>query len=267
MIKPAHIASKIWRTLFFANMGISFLLLFPFFYIFLSKEKWFPHAFKLKKFWARLIVHNTGIFLKVEGKEHIKEGQVYMFCANHTSYLDVILSYLAIPNYFTFMAKAELQKLPLFNHFFKEMNIAVDRDNKISAYKAFIKAAEHIDKGRSMSIFPEGQIPDSAPAMIPFKNGPFKLAISKKIPVIPITFVNNWKILPDKPNGGFGGGPGIARIIIHPPIETKDLTDEDADTLKDRVYKVINSEIECPEENELNKLFENGPEPDEKPEN
>jgi len=76
-----------------------------------------------------------------------------------------------------------------------------------------------------------------------FKNGPFKLAVEKQVPIVPITFMNNWLLLPDDFYRRIGH-PGIAKIILHDPIPTIGMTEDDIDALKEKVYRVINAPIE-----------------------
>ena len=49
--------------------------------------------------------------------------------------------YNVIPEYFLFMGKYELLRWPLFKIFFKDMNIAVNRGNRVEAAAAFRRAA------------------------------------------------------------------------------------------------------------------------------
>jgi len=124
------------------------------------------------------------------------------------------------------------------------MNIAVDRDNQIAAAKSLIRARQAIKKGWSIGIFPEGTIPSSVPEMIPFKSGAFKLAIDAQVPIVPVTFLNNWKLM-SEPSNTFGpASPGIAKAIIHEPLETKGLTNADIDSLSERVFEVISQPLQ-----------------------
>lgn len=232
---------KVWKGLFFANAFIGLILLYPFFFILLSREAWFPLAMKLKRFWAHLLLHDVGIFYSIQQEVELDKNQSYVFCPNHSSYLDIVVSYIAIPNYFHFVGKAELKKVPLFKIFFKKMDITIDRKNIRNAHKSMQRAEEDLKKGISIAIFPEGTIPENAPAMGRFKNGPFKLAIDTQTPIVPITYLNNFKILPDGRKGKKGGRPGISRVKIHAPIATLGMTDADIEELKCRVFEAINS--------------------------
>lgn len=227
----------LWRVFFFVNFALTFFLFYPLFFIFLSRRKWFPLVFKLKKVWGRFLVYIPGIFFTIEYREKLDKNRACIICSNHFSYLDVILTYLVIPSYFHSMGKAELLKIPLFNEFFKRMNIPVNRKSKMDSHRAFLRAGQDLDKAIGLSLFPEGTIAHHAPVMGRFKNGPFKLAIEKQVPIVPITYLTNWKLLPDHGNGI--GHPGISKIIVHELIETKGMTEENLEALKQRVYEVI----------------------------
>ena len=194
------IPRALWKLLFILNFVLGLIILYPIFFIFLSKRKWFPMAFKLKKFWARWILTVPGLLHKINYQiPSCKLPQPAIYCANHSSYLDIVYSYLVIPNYFVFMGKQELNKAPLFRIFFRDMNILVDRSSNASAHRAFIRAGKDINEGNSAFLFPEGGISSNG-KLRGFKNGAFKLAIEKQVPIVPITYLNNWKLLQ---NGGF----------------------------------------------------------------
>jgi 1-acyl-sn-glycerol-3-phosphate acyltransferase len=193
--------------------------------------------------WAAWILTIPGIFIKVNRKisKH-KLPQPCVYIANHVSYLDIVASYLIIPNYFVFMGKQELDKAPLFRIFFKEMNILVDRKSNVGSHRAFLRAGKDIEEGNSVFLFPEGTISSNG-ALRGFKNGAFKLAIEKQVPIVPITFLNNWKLLQ---NGGFlksYGKCGISRIVVHKPIPTVGMTENDLIHLRSQVHNIIQNEL------------------------
>ena len=154
-----------------------------------------------------------------------------------------MLIYIAIPVYFHTMGKAELLKVPLFRRFFQRMNIPVNRKSNMDSHRAFKRAGNDIDKGISIALFPEGTIHHKAPLMGRFKNGPFRLAIEKQVPIVPISFLNNWLLLPDDFHNRVGH-PGIAHVIIHEPIPTKGLSEGDIEKLKADVYAAINKPLQ-----------------------
>ncbi len=66
--------------------------------------------------------------------------------------------------------------------------------------------------------------------MTPFKDGAFRTAIEKQIPVVPVSIPNNWIILPDKAPMYLQRGTIL--VIFHKPIETKGYTLDQIDELK-----------------------------------
>lgn len=237
------IPRSLWKIVFVLNFLLGLIILYPIFYLLLSKKEWFPKAFWLKRFWARWILFVPKLFVKIK-RETPSNGLPYpsVYCANHASYLDIVLNYLVVPHYFVSMGKQELNKAPLFRIFFKEMNILVNRKSNSGSHKAFIRAGQEIDKGHNVFIFPEGGISSSG-KLLNFKNGAFRLAIDKQVPIVPITYLNNWKLLQ---NGGFFkalGGPGISKIIVHAPISTAGMTENDLVPLRTKVRDIIYNEL------------------------
>lgn len=119
------------------------------------------------------------------------------------------------------------------------MNISVDRSSIKDSHKAYKRARKDLEKGISLAIFPEATIPECSPELGPFKNGAFKLAIEMQVPIVPITFLDNWCIFPDRKGQKFLLRPGLSRIIVHPPISTMGLTENDANDLRDQVKDLI----------------------------
>ena len=232
----------LWRTFFFTNAVLTFFLFYPVFLVLLSREKWFPKVFRLKKVWAHFILYPAGIFYSIDYKKKPARNQAYVICPNHTSYLDIMLIYISMPVYFHSMGKIELRRVPLFGKFFERMNIPVNRKSIKESHRAYLRAASDLDKGISINLFPEGTIHHNGPRMGRFKNGPFRLAIEKQIPIVPVTFVNNWRLVPDDYYRRVGH-PGIARIVVHEPIETKGMTEKDLERLKHQVFEVISGPL------------------------
>ena len=187
------IPRALWKLWFVLNFLITLLLLYPLFLIFLSRENWFGAAFRLMRVWAKWICYGAGIFPSVKYEIDLKHiPRPCVFISNHSSYLDIVLSCIFIPQYFIFVGKQELDKAPLFRIFFKRMHILVNRKSNVDSHRAYIQAGERLEKGQSVFIFPEATI-SSVGNLIPFKNGAFKLAIDKQVPIVPLVFFDNWK--------------------------------------------------------------------------
>ena len=100
-----------------------------------------------------------------------------------------------------------------------------------------------IDEGKSLTIFPEGGIiTKHPPQMVKFKDGAFRTAIEKQIPIVPVTIPFNWIILPDHPV--LRVKRGLIKVIFHEPIDTSGYTLDQIDKLKDTVFSIISQELE-----------------------
>jgi 1-acyl-sn-glycerol-3-phosphate acyltransferase len=230
------------RWLFKLYFGITFflslLILYIPFKILLRKPSGYEKAFHLKRYWAKVQQFISLIPSSVRRTATLP-GPPYIICCNHSSYLDIIHMYNVIPQYFVFIGKQELARWPLIGMFFKGMNIAVNRSNQIEAARAFRRAAQAIDQGTSVAIFPEGTIPAHAPRMKPFKDGAFKLAIEKQVPIVPVTFIDHWKLFGEPGDIMSRARPGIARAVVHKAIPTKGMTEADLVALRQQVFATI----------------------------
>lgn len=238
-----YIFRPIWKIWFVLCFAIPFLLLFPVFY-FALRQGHFDFVYKLKRFWARIISITAGIIpsIKYSGKKY-KLPKPCIIVSNHTSYLDIIFSPFYIDHTALYMGKYELLKVPLFRYFFVYLDIPVNRKSVTDAHRAFVTAGNKLDQGFSQVIYPEGTI-SSEGKLKPFKNGAFKLAIEKQVPIVPVANLNNWQLLQ---NGGFlksFGRPGIAHIVVGEPIDTKGLDEKNIPELRDKVHTFINAELE-----------------------
>lgn len=234
----------IYKIYYLFVFVISLIITYPIMYYLLSKPQRFTKAFALMRVHAFLLLVFAGARLKVEGTENIPQNGAYIICPNHTSYLDIFCIYTIFSKYFVFTGKKEIEKWPLFHIYYTSgMNILVDRKTRTGTISALKRMSHEIDKGNPIAIFPEGTISREAPKLAPFKSGAFAIAIQKQIPILPITFVSNWKILQ---RGGFWtgkGGPGIAKVVIHNPIITTDLNKNDVDQLQLQVQSIINGPL------------------------
>lgn len=220
-----------------------YILLWPFYYFTTRHERYYAWVNRLRwinSFFSSLFV---GVFYSFQFEQKLDPKQTYIYCSNHTSNLDIFIFCLLAKGKFHFMGKEELLKNPILGIFFRTIDITVSRESKISSFRAFKKAGDNLEKGMSLIIFPEGRIDECYPPVLQeFKNGPFRLAIEKNIPIVPVSIINAWKLMWD--NGTqYGTRPGIVKTYIHAPISTKDLDVDATDTLKDEVYKKIKSKL------------------------
>lgn len=218
-----------------------FILLLPLFLFFILLDDKHKALFFLNRLWAKLFF--TLIFIKVETiyEAPLEKHKQYIFCANHFSYLDIpVLGYLK--HRAVFVGKSSLAKIPVFGFMFKKIHIMVDRGKLKSRYEALKTSLEVIDKGCSLFIFPEGGIITSTPPdMGRFKDGAFRAAIDKQIPIVPVTIPYNWIILPD--DDQYLLHRKNVKIVIHRPLPTAGMSLADVGALKEQTFGIIDQEL------------------------
>lgn len=241
-IPEPNFFQRIWGFWFFIWLGLGFIILFPWFLVTLSDNRMYPAAHFGRKIWGWLLMTLSGMWLKREFEVPFDRKKTYIVVSNHTSYVDIPALTCGLPGYITFMAKAELAKIPVFGRFFRTIDIGVDRKNVHDGAAAFKLANKRIkEDGTSIVIFPEGTIGTWVPSLGRFKDGPFKAAITTGAYVLPITFGDNWKRVPEY--GPIAARPGKMRMYIHRPIPAAHLKTSDADELKQKVFHIIESKL------------------------
>lgn len=238
----------IFGLLFKVYVGIIFLLTLLVFYVpifvLISRESWKKTAFKVHIVWCYTFRFLTFYHISYKKKCSLPGGP-YIIIANHASYLDIFLMYSIIPGHpFLFMGKSEILKYPLMKTLFKRLNIPVYRKDRLKAARSFIQAKQALSNGWSIIIFPEGRIPDDNwPHMIPFKEGAFKLAKSTKVPIVPITFTNNYRLFSD-PECILGPArPGISHVYVHDYIPVEMIESLSEAELMQYAFDIINAPI------------------------
>lgn len=232
----------LWKIWFYTLILIVILVFSPFLIISLSSERFYPFFMKLARMWALIIFYGMGFRYKLLRKQELNPDKSYMFVANHTSMMDIMLALIIFKQPFVFIGKKELSKLPIFGFFYKKACIMVDRSSPRSRQESIRKAEEKLRSGRSICIFPEGHVPDEENIILDtFKDGAFRLAIEFKIPIVALSINGLKKHFPFR---FFAGSPGLIPVYMHPPFETKELTSLDKQTLKENVRNTILSKLE-----------------------
>lgn len=136
--------------------------------------------------WAEVLIRGWGVDVRAEGMERIPRDRVCIVIANHQSYLDVIAMFATMPQAPVFLAKRELEKLPLFGRAMKVGgHVFVDRGKHERAMEALERAAQELRPGQPLAVFPEGTRAKQ-PAIRPFKKGAFHLAKSAGACMVPM---------------------------------------------------------------------------------
>lgn len=234
-----------FHRIYFRSVVFCFSVLFlPFYWLAARRPNWYGLLNRLRVYHSWVCSTLAGIRFRYTYESPPDTEQHYIFCANHTSNLDIMILCILAHGRFHFMGKAELESNPVLGIFFRTIDIPVNRDSKMSAFRAFKKAGENLELGMSLLIFPEGGIQDEhyPPNLMPFKNGPFRLAIEKKVPIVPVSITNAWDLIWDD-GAKYGSRPGVCDIYVHKPIFTETLDLKEDELLKQKVFDTINSKL------------------------
>lgn len=190
--------------------------------------------------WARFNCLLTPMITRVEGRENIEPGQSYVIVANHKSVYDIFLLYGWLGLDFKWVMKQELRRAPILGYACERVgHIFIDRSNHEAAIASIEAAKTKISGGTSVIFFPEGTRTDQ-PLLLPFKKGAFRMALDLDLPVLPVSLINTDRILPTKTLDLF---PGVATIVIHPPIEVRDYDETTCTALANRARAQIASAL------------------------
>lgn len=192
--------------------------------------------FKLGCAWSWLLMKTNRVKIQVIGLEKFAREKSYVFISNHGSNLDPPAVALAIPQTLRFIGKSSLAKIPIFGWAAKMARlIFIDRSNSAKSIETINKAIKDLKNGISAFFFAEGSRGING-VLQSFKKGGVALAIKAKLPVIPITIIGSYKLLP---RSSIRIRPGILKVIIGDPIDTSSYGDDDKDILLQKVRNVI----------------------------
>jgi 1-acyl-sn-glycerol-3-phosphate acyltransferase len=166
--------------------------------------------------WARSICVVGGAKIVVHHPERMESHRGVVYASNHVSWFDVFAIASVLPRY-TFIAKAELRKIPLFGWGAESAGVVfLARENRKSAFESYRGAAQRVADGTSVVVFPEGtRGPEYA--LRPFKKGPFVLAIAAQAPVVPVLVYGAREMMP---KGSFNIRSNTVHVHFLEPVET-----------------------------------------------
>jgi putative phosphoserine phosphatase/1-acylglycerol-3-phosphate O-acyltransferase len=181
---------------------------------------------------GRTLLTLTGINLNVLGKENLTAQRPAVFIFNHRNQADPMIAGTLVKDNFTSVGKKELENDPIVGTMGKIMDAAfIDRDDPQKAVEGLRKVEELARKGLSILIAPEGTRLDTT-EVGPFKKGPFRIAMSAGIPIVPIV-IRNAEVISARDSTTFN--PGTVDVVVYPPIPVDDWTVEN---LSDKIAEV-----------------------------
>ncbi len=173
--------------------------------------------YKATRFMLASSCRLAGVRLRAQGLENVPRDRACIFMSNHVSNLDPPALIALIPGRTSAFMKRSLMNMPILGTGFRQGEfIAVDRTgSRADAQRSVTEAQRVLAKGVHITTFVEGtRSPDGR--MLPFKKGPFFLAMASGAPCVPVSIHGTEKMMR---KGSLRIHPGIADVTFHPPIE------------------------------------------------
>ncbi|MDG4667808.1 HAD-IB family hydrolase/lysophospholipid acyltransferase family protein [Mycobacterium sp. 236(2023)] len=181
---------------------------------------------------GRTLLDIIGINLQVLGRDNLTAQRPAVFIFNHRNQADPLIAGRLVNDNFTSVGKKELENDPIVGTMGKIMDAAfIDRDDPKKAVEGLRKVEELARKGLSILIAPEGTRLDTT-EVGEFKKGPFRIAMSAGIPIVPIV-IRNAEVIAARDSSTFN--PGTVDVVVYPPIPVDDWTH---DNLPERIEEV-----------------------------
>ena len=137
----------------------------------------------------RFILWISGVKLTVIGEENVPTDVPVLYIGNHRSFFDVPITYPRCPIRTGYIAKKEMEKVPLLSTWMKRLHcLFLDRNDLKQGLKTILTAIEKVKSGISICIFPEGTRYKNEDELdlLPFHEGSFKIAAKTNCPIIPM---------------------------------------------------------------------------------
>jgi 1-acyl-sn-glycerol-3-phosphate acyltransferase len=174
----------------------------------------------------------AGIRTNVAGREHLRPGEAVVFCCNHQSNIDPPILFQALHPRLHILFKRELTRLPLLGRAFQIGGfVPIDRGSREQSMAAIEQAAASLRQGNSFLTFPEGTRSRTG-ALLPFKRGPFLMALKAQVPVVPVAIQGGAASMR---KGSPIVRPTTVSVRIGKPVETRGMGVSDRELLADTV--------------------------------
>jgi len=192
----------------------------------------------LARFWSLWLLRVARIRLAVTGLDQVPAAGPVIYMGNHQGNFDIGALTLAIPRRFSWVAKEELFRVPIFGSAMRRAGyIPLDRSDGRKALKSMKLAAERIAAGSSVVIFPEGTRTKDG-SLLPFKRGAFLLAAKAGVPIVPFTINGSMQI---NPRNRLELNPGTISVSFAVPIQAAGVPESE---LMGRVREAIAARLE-----------------------
>ena len=186
------------RSLLIVILIVAFLILsIPILIVEWIIGKFNPYArdissLRIVQFMFKLILFIAGTKVTVIGEDRIPKDTPVLYVGNHRSYFDILTGYTTVPTLLGFVAKKEMERIPLLRSWMKNVNcLFLDRKDIKAGLKTILEGIEKVKNGISVWIFPEGtrNRNKDLKELLVFKEGSLKIAEKSGCPVVPVAMV------------------------------------------------------------------------------
>lgn len=200
-------------------------------------------AYKYVPIWCNTLIKLGGVKIEVSGKENIPEGRPCVYAANHRGLWDIPVMLTAFGNPIPLIAKIESMKIPLIRRWMELLHcLFLDRDDPRQGMTVINSAAELINQGYSVGIFPEGtRYKGEEGGLGTFLGGAFRIANKTDSPIVPVVIFNSRAAL--EGDGHFTIKPTVIKVHILPAIETVGMDRAALKALPAQVEELIREEL------------------------
>ena len=211
----------------FALVALRNLWRLPRAYIKLCRHAKHPERYPEEERWRHVqkvmgwVIRSGNIDLQVSGKENIPQEGGFMLYANHQGMFDVVALAATCDRPLGAVYKKELKNVPVLNKILQStLSFDMDREDVRQSLTVIQQVTKQVLSGRNYLIFPEGTRSKNGNVMGQFHGGSFRAAGKAKCPIVPVAFIDSFKVLDQK-----GSAPVTVKMYYLKPIPHEEYAD------------------------------------------
>jgi len=177
---------------------------------------------------------------EVEGRENLPADGPVVLVANHVSLWDPPVLGCSIDRKVHFIAKDELFKIPIIGIIFPLTECFPVKRGKVDR-NALRIAADYLEKGEVLGVFPEGTRNKSSSVLLPFQPGAAMFAVRSSAPIVPVGLIGTRSTFPLSIRGNLR--VRIGKPLVYPELYGVRATGEDLERVSRDIAERITSLI------------------------
>lgn len=199
-----------------------------------------PGLWIAKYVWSPMLLAIWWVRIEVEGLERMDPSRPCFVVANHQSWLDIPLLFVALPNPVLFVAKQELASVPMVRACLDTLGMVfINRNDRRDSMRSVSLLTDRLRDGWSVLSFPEGTRSIDG-RLKRFRIATFNAALESGVPVLPVALEGPARVVPRQ---GFRFRPGRVRVVITAPIATGGMSPDDRFLLAGQAQRAVAAEL------------------------